>query len=532
MKWKRIQVDPSAMMEKYHVGPLTGSILASSGLEHETIQEILNQDSTITVSHADCIVRACQRIMTARNRKEKVFVGGDYDADGICSTAIMKRTLDRLGIDNGYYIPDRFREGYGLNQSTVRLAHQKGYSLIITVDNGVKAHEALLCARQLGMDVIVTDHHQIDAEIEADIVVHPDYMEAEYAFLSGAGVAYQIALNLLGQVDDTLTALCAVALIGDVMPLYRQTRNIVRKGIGLISRGIPYSLSKLLYKPGPCSETDIAFSIVPKLNSIARMEDRTNVNTLIPFLLSENHQLIDTYVTSLNQVNDRRKQLSAQMSEKAEAMLKEDESFAVLHDPSFAEGICGLVAGRIAGSYHKPVLVLSENGELLKGSGRSVEGFDLFSFLSGFDKKEAFGGHKAAVGISIRKEHLPDLCDFVKENMKNIDLSQVEMETAAIVIDPSLITFDSILDLSCLSPYPKDLLQPYFMLENPDVTETVKAGKTVRYMVNTGKVMLEAVAFPSRNLPVVPHPRMLAGTLSINRFRGNVKLQMNLEDVL
>ena len=116
--------------------------------------------------------------------------------------------------------------------------------------------------------------------------------------------------------------------------------------------------------------------------------------------------------------------------------------------------------------------------------------------------------------------------------MKNIDLSQMELETAAIAIDPSLITFDSILDLSCLSPYPKDLLQPYFMLENPDVTETVKAGKTVRYMVNTGKVMLEAVAFPSRNLPVVPHPRMLAGTLSINRFRGNVKLQMNLEDVL
>ena len=532
MKWKKIKTDPSAMMEQYNVGPLTGSILASSGFEKETIEEILDKDATITISHAACIEKACQRILLARNRKEKVFVGGDYDADGICSTAIMKRTLDRLGIENGYYIPDRFKEGYGLHASTVKLAHQKGYSLIITVDNGVKAHEALLCARQLGMDVIVTDHHQIDEEIEADIVVHPDYMEEEYAFLSGAGVAYQIALNLLNHVDDTLTALCAVALIGDVMPLYRQTRKIVRKGITLISRGIPYSVSKLLYKPGPCNETDIAFSIVPKLNSIGRMEDRSNVNTLIPFLLSENRQAVDAYVTSLNQVNDRRKQLSSQMSEKAETMLKEEDSFAVLHDPSFPEGICGLVAGKIANSYHKPVLVLSENGELLKGSGRSVEGFDLFTFLSGFEKKEAFGGHKAAVGISIRKENLNALCEYVNENMKQVDLSDLEHETPAIVIDPSLITFDHILDLSVLSPYPKDLIQPYFMLENPDVKEVVRVGKTVRYIVNTGKGIVEAVAFPSKNLPVIPHPTMLVGTLSINRYKGTVKLQMNLEDVL
>lgn len=532
MKWKKITADPSAMMEKYHVGPLTGSILASSGFEKETIEEILDQDATITISHAGCIEKACQRILLAKSRHEKVFVGGDYDADGICSTAIMKRTLDRLGIENGYYIPDRFKEGYGLHASTVKLAYEKGYRLIITVDNGVKAHEALQCAKDLGMDVIVTDHHQIEEEIEADIVVHPDYMEEEYAFLSGAGVAYQIALNLLGQVDDTLTALCAVALIGDVMPLYRQTRKTVRRGISLISRGIPYSLAKLLYRPGPCTEMDIAFSIVPKLNSIGRMEDRSNVNTLIPFLLSENTQAIDAYVASLNQVNERRKQLSAQMSEKAEALLQEDEDFAILHDPSFAEGICGLVAGRIAGSYHKPVLVMSENGDLLKGSGRSVEGFDLFSFLSGFEKKEAFGGHKAAVGISIKKENLPELCAYVHENMKDVDLSGFEMETPAIVIDPSVITFDTVMDLSCLSPYPKDLLQPYFMLENPKIKEVVKAGKTVRYIVDTGKGTLEAVAFPSKNLPLVPHPSYLVGTVSINRYRGSVKLQMNLEDLL
>ena len=178
MRWKRVYTDPSSMMEKYNVGVLTGSILSAAEISEEKIDEILNCDTTITTSHASCIIRACERIMLAKKRHEKVFVGGDYDADGICSTAIMKRTLDRIGIENGYYIPDRFKEGYGLHASTVRLAYEKGYRLIITVDNGVKAHEALQCARDLGIDVIVTDHHQIDEEIEADIVVHPDYMEA------------------------------------------------------------------------------------------------------------------------------------------------------------------------------------------------------------------------------------------------------------------------------------------------------------------------------------------------------------------
>ena len=530
MRWRRVYTDPSSMMEKYNVGVLTGSILSAAEISEEKIDEILNCDTTITTSHASCIIRACERIMLAKARHEKVFVGGDYDADGICSTAIMKRTLDRIGIENGYYIPDRFKEGYGLHASTVRLAYEKGYRLIITVDNGVKAHEALQCARDLGIDVIVTDHHQIDEEIEADIVVHPDYMEAEYAFLSGAGVAYQIARNLLGNVEETLTALCAVALIGDVMPLYRQTRTIVQNGISILSRGIPYSLAKLLYKMGPCNETDIAFSIVPKLNSIGRMEDRSNVNTLIPYLLSENIEAINKYAAALNEVNDRRKQLSSTMSVKAEAMLKEEDKFAILHDPSFPEGICGLVAGKIANIIHKPVLVFSENGDLLKGSGRSVEGLDLFAFLSDFAHKEAFGGHKAAVGISIKKENLSLLKEYVEERISDVDVSN-KVEIPAIVIDPSFITFDSVSDLSRLSPYPKDLPVPYFMLENPKIQQVVKAGKTIRYIVEGENGTFEAVAFPSRNLPLVNQPVMLVGTLSINRFRGSVKLQMNLEDI-
>ena len=191
---------------------------------------------------------------------------------------------DKLQIENGYYIPDRFKEGYGLSSHTVELAHAKGYSLIITVDNGVKAFDAIQKAKELGIDIIVTDHHQIDEEVPADIVVHPLYMEERFKYLSGAGVALELALNLIGE-NETHIALAAIALIGDVMPYWLETRIIIQKGIKLIQKGVLPSVSSLLRKDIEIDETAVAFQVVPKLNSIARMKDNSNVNTLVPFLL-------------------------------------------------------------------------------------------------------------------------------------------------------------------------------------------------------------------------------------------------------
>ena len=529
MKWDIVDIDGSCYQERYAVGKLTGKLLAASDFSDEKIQEVLNNDMVLSTSKAECVLQAVKRILKARESGEKVFVGGDYDADGICSTAIMKKTLDKLGIANGYYIPDRFKEGYGLNAKTVELAYQKGYRLIITVDNGVKAHEALLRAKELGMDVIVTDHHEIEEEVEADIVVHPDYMEDAYRYLSGAGVAYEISRNLIGESEPALITLCMVALIGDVMPLYKETRKIVKKGLQLLSLRIPASVSCLLYNPSSITETDVAFSIVPKLNSIGRMNDSSNVNTLVSYLLCEDEKQILSYSKALNKVNDERKKRSGLMSEKAETLLC-GHPLEVLTDVSFEEGICGLVAGRLCNSYHKPVIVMSENGDLLKGSGRSVAGFDLFTFLSPFEKKVAFGGHKAAVGITVKKSDYPDLLSYIDENIQKYDLSQEEMQKA-IRIEPEDVNFDSISDLSLLSPYPKDMFQPFFAFVHPGQVQVVKAGKTVRYLITVQNRTIECVAFPSKNLPYTENPDVFIGKLSINRFRGTVKLQMNLEYV-
>lgn len=231
MDHELITVDEKEIVEKWNVGKLSGKLIAASNMDDALIYDLLSSDDHLSVSKADCVLKACARLIEAKNNHEKVFVGGDYDADGICSTAIMKRTLDVFGIENGYYIPDRFKEGYGLNAKTVELAYQKGYSVILTVDNGVKAHDALQKAKQLGMFVIVTDHHEIEEEVEADIVVHPDYMESEFSYLSGAGVALEISRNLIGTGSefDELVALCSVALIGDVMPEWKETRKLIKK---------------------------------------------------------------------------------------------------------------------------------------------------------------------------------------------------------------------------------------------------------------------------------------------------------------
>ena len=174
-----VKVDGSELALKYGIGSLAAKYLQSMDLKEEQLNQLFHPFDSLHVNNAMCVIEACERIKLAKQRGEKVFVAGDYDADGIMSTCIMKATLDRLGIRNGYYIPDRFKEGYGLSASTVEKVHAKGYSLIITVDNGVKAHEALLKARELGIEVIVTDHHIIDEVEEANIVVHHDYMDTE-----------------------------------------------------------------------------------------------------------------------------------------------------------------------------------------------------------------------------------------------------------------------------------------------------------------------------------------------------------------
>lgn len=526
MRWEVIEADEKPYCRKYGVQPLLGRLLAASRADQETAEELLSADTHLTTSKAECVVKACRRILQAAERHEMVFVGGDYDADGICSTAIMKKTLDKLHVKNGYYIPDRFREGYGLSASTAELAVKKGYTLIITVDNGVKAHEAIRRAKELGADVIVTDHHRIEEEIETEYVVHPDYMEPAYEYLSGAGVALQISRTLIGE-DDALTAMAAVAAVADVMPLWRETRKITARGMDILKKGYPASIAALFYPGAPVNETTIAFQIVPKLNSVGRMNDISNVNTVVRYLLSENEKTIADYSAQLNMVNDRRKELSAAETKKAEKYIS-DDPFLLIRDESFHEGICGLIAGRLAADYRKPVLVMAKNGDCWKGSGRSVPGFDMFSFFSSFSCLTSFGGHEQAVGISVHEDDYDVFRRDLMDKMEAEPFTAEEPVQQAVLVSERLCTLSNIMDLQQASPYPKELFQPYFALRNFAAEKYYETPKVAKYRLSGG---LEAVLYKRKGLTAADDPRQLIGKLSVNRWRGRMTPEMEIEDI-
>ncbi len=521
MSYRIIEADGSEIMERYSVGRLAAKLLEASGFEEEQLQDLFNTTDQLTQSRCEAVDACCARIMRAKQNQEKVFVAGDYDADGICSTAIMKDTLDRLGIPNGYYIPDRFREGYGLSADTVKAAHAKGYHLIITVDNGVKCMEAIDTAHALGMEIIVTDHHEIEEPVPCDLLVHPSVMEEKYRYLSGAGVVLQLSLNLLGEIPPHV-ALAAIALIGDVMPLWKETRRIVRRGCLLISRGALPSIEPLLRKGAEINETALGFQVVPKLNSVGRMNDRSNVNNLVPYLISTDPAHIAAIASQLNRVNDKRRRVSDDTVRKAER-LPHDMPFPILFEESFQEGIVGLAAGKLSRQWQKPVLVFAKSESVYKGSGRSIPGLNLFEFLREFEEPCAFGGHAMAVGVSVPEEKFEDFILHVNEKMDQVPFDSRESREPAVLIQETDLTADMVMELESLRPFPKEMITKTAIL-NPQLLSVQSYDRVTRYHFRG----FDGVLF-SGSAPAEDAISCLIGSPGINRFRDRITVQIVID---
>lgn len=527
MSYRIVDIDEQEYCSAYGLPKLLAKVAAASKLDGDRIEQ-LRHPGAVKTAEADCVIRAVKRIVQARENQEKVFIGGDYDADGICATAIMKKTLDDLGIANGYYIPDKLKEGYGLSAKIVQMAYEKGYRLIITVDNGVKAFEAINTAHSLGMEVIVTDHHVIEEKVQADIVVHPDYMEEDYSTLSGAGVALQISRNLIGNDKDCIV-LAAVAAIGDVMPLWKQTRSIVYEGLQYLNTGMMRPLRSLVHS-AIIDETAVAFEIVPKLNAISRMDDDSNVNTLVRYLLLKDERQIEAYAKQLEKVNTNRKNLSRRMTDKAEKIVSDDD-FLLLYDSSFSAGVSGLVAGKIASCYHKPALVFADAGDHLVGSARSVPGFNIYDFFSSFDGLLAFGGHAMAAGLSIEKEQLASFSKEVQLRMQESGFVYQEEEVPAILCDADDMNMEEISSLSLFNPYPKDIVQPLFAIRHPVQLGIMQRPRVTRYRFANNCGGFDGVLFSYKGIETIEDPSLIIGKPSLNHFRDIISCQLVIEEM-
>lgn len=375
---------------------------------------------------------AAARLLDAVRRRERVLLYGDYDVDGVAGVVILLHMLEVLGLTADYHVPDRLREGYGMQASVVERAAREGCTLILSVDTGIRAFDAVEAARRAGIDVILTDHHLPDAELPpATAILNPNQPGCSYPNknLCGAGVAFKLAQALMEldrwtperivRFSDSFLIMVAVATVADVVPLTGENRVIVKRGLEGISRTRNPGLRALLeasgLKPGqPLTSFDLGFRIAPRINAAGRMDHAREVIELFLTRDEERARLIAARLEELNA--ERQRTGEAIVREILERYGEEgpppDKAGLVFYSPDWHRGVVGIVANRVAELYHRPVIVLGRDDStgMAQGSGRSIPGFHLLSALEQMaDMFEKFGGHRQAVGVTLEEERVAEL---------------------------------------------------------------------------------------------------------------------------
>ena len=489
-----------------------------------------------------------ERIKQAIVAGEKIVVYGDYDVDGLTSTAIMVETLEQLGANVEYYIPDRFKDGYGPNKTAYRRLIAAGAQLIVTVDNGVSGKEEIADASQQGVDVVVTDHHELPEELpEAAAVIHPRHLEGQYPFggLSGAGVAFKVASALLEEPPAELLDLVALGTVADLVPVVDENRALVAFGLAALRSSARPGLQALLkatkIAPEEVNEETISYTLAPCLNALGRMERaQVGVELLTTFDQDRAVELAE----HLTKLNEQRKQLVDQITTEAgEYLVRKKHAHAVnvVWGTGWHEGVLGIVASRLVEQTGNPTVVLnydSERGEA-KGSGRSVAAYNLFTALDGHrDLMTSFGGHHMACGLACTKEALQDLQAVLDEEYST-QVTQPEKPTLTISgqLSAQQVTLALIDELAVLAPFGPENPKPVFEITGGVPPEISAMGKNQEHLrVTFQETRLNAVAFSvGEVIPRLKRERAtlrLVGELSKNVFRGRTTPQVMIKDMM
>lgn len=496
-------------------------------------QKIWTEETELAkVSAAEPMKRFRERIIQARKNGEKVIVCGDYDCDGVMATSILVDGLRSLGLETGFYIPDRIREGYGLKKKTVQKAAEKGYSLLITADNGVMADEALKEADRLGLDVILSDHHMIPEgkEFDALCVIHPDVLEAPFRDMCGAGLAFEM-MRVLGVNKKEYLQWAAVATIADCVPVLYENRALITSGLKSINEGCELHLSCLAEK-GNMNETDIAFQIVPKINCVGRLSNMASVNSLVRYFLSPNARAAGSYAAQVIELNKRRKQMSAQITEVARARIRLSHPVLLACDESFHEGIIGLAAGALCSQYRKPVIVACWNPNGCKASMRAPEGFNCMEFLSGFDQFETCGGHRLAAGFTVPASAWNDFEKYVfRQGLKTEWTPEQKLE---IPVTEEEITVENIESLQALRPFGTGFEKPVFVLENPKIVSVfdLTNGKHRKFSLKGGASAMNFNQTSEDMKSSVLSIEKMKGSLEVNVYQGRKSPTFIIDEIV
>ncbi len=402
---------------------------------------------------------AASFLKNAIKDNKKIMVYGDYDADGIMSTSIMVNTLKKLNAKFGYYIPSRVLDGYGITLNRAKQIKEKGYDILITVDNGVKQFEALSYLKNKGVKIILTDHHAYEDDLPPyDFFIHP-FHKAIKEENCGAYVAFMFSIALLENIDEYLLSLASLATISDLMPLNNlNNRNIVRLGLAYVNNHQEHPFHFI--SKDNINEETFSFVVAPKINAYGRMKEDTSINQLIRLFIDSSFQDKYKIACNLESINRERKELMKNSLD--ESVIYNEEGIIAISD-TLLIGLVGLLASRLQNEYNKPTIAFKRMDGILKGSARSLEGTSLIAFFNlNQDILLEYGGHELAGGISIKEENFLEFKnrfnDFIKEHPYIVE------EDKYIEISDDDLTIENYSFLRSLSPFGQNFKEPEFLL--------------------------------------------------------------------
>ena len=492
--------------------------------------------------------KAAGRVGLAMSRGEKIAVFGDYDVDGITATCLLTDFLRRHGADVVSYIPGRLEEGYGLNPIAIHQLHAEGVKLIVTVDCGITAvSEAELC-KQLGIDLVITDHHECKQTLPAAVaVVDPHRCDGGYPHknLSGVGVAFKLASALCGSQETVLEEYADMVCLGtvaDVMPLQGENRVFVARGLESLAHtkrpGIAALMAECGCAPETVSASSIGFMLAPRINAAGRMGQ---IDLAVELFLTDDPDKAAEAARGLCELNRQRQAVESEIYRQAVSMLpmgKPPEAI-VLADESWHQGVVGIVASRIAEEYACPTFLICLDGEHGKASSRSHGGFNLFASLSALSPLlESYGGHELAAGFTISRANIPEfrrqICALAAQYYTD-DVPRTVLDVDC-AVSPELLTLHNVDSLQMLEPCGNGCPKPVLMMKNLtiDRISMVGGGRHMRLRLCSGHTYLNAIYFSANPQTVSIQPGDLvdvAFTPQVNEFRGTRTVQMNVIDI-
>ena len=536
---------------KFNLGLLISYILSEKELTDEEIGEFLNptRNDFYDPFEMPDMTKAVDRIEKAIQKQERICIYGDYDADGITSTTVLKRFFRDRGIEVGAYIPNRLLEGYGLNHEAVEKIAEEKYDLMITVDTGITAMEDIEYAKSLGIDVIVTDHHEpMDTIPDCIAVVDCKRADSTYKFreLCGCGVAFKLILALCKRLNlnenEALKYLdiTAIGTISDIVPLVDENRVIAKLGIMLLKQtrniGLKALIERIKFKE--INSSAVAFGISPRINACGRMGHQ---EIALELFLTDDPIEARNLAKQLEDFNRERQSIEKAIFEEADriASKENDRGTIVLAHKNWHKGVIGIVSSKLTEKYFKPSILMDIEGKEAKGSGRSIPGFDLHEALSKCSTKiKSFGGHSMAIGLCIETKYFQDFKnEFENYAKENIDTNS----TYEINVDKEIfgkeLKIKEIEELNKLEPFGDSNEEPVFILKGLKITSirSLSDGKHIKLTLkDENNLDIDGIGFGLGEISksyLIGDRVDVIGNLQINSFNGMESIQLNLKDI-